>query len=218
MGRSDPEAPITAGLPKKVWVGRLTEAEQVATVARDVTALLHRWGGGDKTALDQLAPILYEELQRIARSYMLNERPDHTLQPTALVHEAYLRLVGQDHPRWRDRAHFLGLAARLMRQILVDHARKHRAQKRGGGMVMLPLEAADCAEVEPELDVLAVDDALSRLEAIDKRKSRVIELRFFGGMTNRETAAILGISVATIGRDLRMAEAWLCRELRGVPT
>jgi RNA polymerase sigma-70 factor (ECF subfamily) len=178
-----------------------------------VTQLLQDWRKGDKTALDQLVPIVYSELHKMAGHYLRKERAEHTLQPTALIHEAYLRLVGQDMPDWKSRTHFFGVAAHVMRQVLVDHARKHRASKRGGSRQKVTLEDAIVFSRDSAEDFLALDEALTALAQFDPRKCRVIELRFFAGMSVEEMAEELGISVATIGRDLRLAQAWLKREM-----
>src|SRR5580698_307042 len=183
----------------------------------DVTALLGQLAKGDDAAASKLIPIVYDELRRLADGYLRRERPDHTLQPTALVHEAYVRLVGQDQPDYRNRAHFFGVAAQLMRQILVDHARSRNAGKRGGGEPKIALESvADASAKHPE-GFLDLNDALHRLEERDPRKARVIEMRFFGGLTAEETAEMLGISVETVRRDLRLGQAWLQRELTRAP-
>jgi RNA polymerase sigma factor (TIGR02999 family) len=171
------------------------------------------WANGTKEALDLLTPLVYSELHKLAESYLRRERDAATLQPTALVHEAYLRLVAQDLPDWQSRAHFFGVAAHLMRQILVDNARKHRSEKRGGGSAKVPLEEAISMSPEHPAAIIALDDALHGLAAVDERKCRVIELRFFGGLSVEETAQALGISVATVGREQRLAEAWLHREM-----
>jgi RNA polymerase sigma factor (TIGR02999 family) len=178
-----------------------------------VTKLLVDWGQGNKEALDLLTPIVYRELHNLAERYLRMERNAATLQPTALVHEAYLKLVAQDAPDWQSRSHFFGVAAHLMRQILVDNARKHRSVKRGGGMANVPLDEALSMSPERSAGVIALDDALNQLAVVDERKAKVIELRFFGGMTVEETANALGISVATVGREQRLAEAWLHREM-----
>jgi RNA polymerase sigma-70 factor (ECF subfamily) len=178
-----------------------------------VTQLLIDWGKGNKEALDQLTPIVYAELHKLAESYLRRERNAATLQPTALIHEAYIRLVAQDLPDWQSRAHFFGVAAQLMRQILVDNARKHRSEKRGGGAAKVPLTEALSFTPERSSDVIALDDALNTLAAVDERKCKVIELRFFGGLSVEETAQALGVSVATVGREQRLAEAWLHREM-----
>jgi len=179
----------------------------------DVTQLLLDWSQGDQAALDQLMPIVYHELRKIASGYLKGERPEHTLQPTALIHEAYLRLISQNFPEWQSRTHFFGVAAQLMRQILVEHARNHAAAKRGGGAQKLALDDATIFSAERASDLVAVDDALHSLAALDARKCRVIELRFFGGLSVEETAEVLGISVATVGREVRLALAWLHREM-----
>jgi RNA polymerase sigma factor (TIGR02999 family) len=179
----------------------------------DVTQLLVRWRGGDESAHERLMPLVYDELRRLADRYMRAERPDHTLQATALVHEAYVRLVGVD-AAWQDRAHFMSLAATMMRRVLVDHARAGRRQKRGGGAAKVSLDDVALLSPEPSAELLDLDDALTRLAAIDERKARAVELHYFGGLTYEETAEVLGISPATVDRDLRMARAWLYREVR----
>ncbi|AMY09200.1 RNA polymerase sigma factor [Luteitalea pratensis] len=181
--------------------------------AAEVTRLLLDLTNGEPAAADRLIPIVYEELRRLAAHYLRDEHAAITLQPTALVHEAYLRLVAQAMPDWESRSHFYGVAAHLMRQILVDHARRHRSQKRGGGQVTLALDGVVALVPMKSDDIVALDDALSALAAVDARKSRVIELRFFGGLSVEETARALNVSVGTIGRDQRLAEAWLHREL-----
>jgi RNA polymerase sigma-70 factor (ECF subfamily) len=182
-----------------------------------VTELLRAWSDGDKHALDELLPLVEAELRRLARAYMARERRGHTLQATALVNEAFLRLAGARRLRWEDRAHFLGIAARLMRQVLVDHARSHGYQKRGAGAQRVTLDAALLASPEPALDILALDRALDRFAAVDARKCRVVELRFFGGLSVEETADVLHLSNDTIKRDWRLAKLWLLRELDGEP-
>ena len=177
-----------------------------------LTELLSEVKAGDKDALDRLMPVAYAELRRLADSYLRRERSDHTLQPTALVHEAYVRLVGQDQTDYRNRAHFFGVAAQLMRQILVDHARTRNAGKRGGGEARIPLESvADTSAAHPGV-FLDLDAALDRLEERDARKARVIEMRFFGGMSAEETAEMLGVSVETVRRDLRLGLDAGCRD------
>jgi RNA polymerase sigma factor (TIGR02999 family) len=156
-----------------------------------------------------LLPLVYAELRRLAASYLRRERPDHTLQPTALVHEAYLRLVDQTQARWQNRAHFLGVAAQMMRRILVDHARGHRAEKRGGDFQILSLDENIDVSGERAADLVALDEALKRLAELDPQKSRVVELRFFGGLSVEETAEVLGVSAPTVKRQWRMAKAWL---------
>jgi RNA polymerase sigma factor (TIGR02999 family) len=182
-----------------------------------VTRLLFEWNSGSKQALDLLTPILYDELRRLADHYLRNERAAATLQPTALVHEAYLRLVAQSLPDWESRSHFFGVAAHLMRQILVDHSRRRRSAKRGSGAEKLSIEEVVSLAPGSDREIEALDDALSALAAVDPRKSKVIEMRFFGGFSVEETAQALGISVATVGREQRLAEAWLHREMAAGP-
>jgi len=179
----------------------------------EVTELLVAWGGGDEAAFDRLVPIVYAELRRTAARYMSNERTPHTLQATALVNEVYLRLVQIRRVGWRDRAHFFAMAARLMRRVLVDHARARGYQKRGGGARSLPLDEAVTVAPETSRDVIAIDAALAALESVDARKSRVVELRFFGGLSVDETAAVLNVSPQTVMRDWRLAKAWPLREM-----
>jgi RNA polymerase sigma factor (TIGR02999 family) len=180
-------------------------------MAEPVTALLRQWREGNAAALEILTPIVYDELRRLAGSYLRNERDGHTLQPTALLHEAYLRLAKQTQNDWRDRAHFFGVAANLMRQVLVDHARGKKRAKRGGNVENLPInEAIDGAQQRPDI-LICLDDALNELARFDERKAKVIEMRFFAGMSIEETAEALSISVATVGREQRMAEAWVGR-------
>ena len=180
-----------------------------------VTALLRAWGGGDTTARDRLMPLVYAELRKMARRHMARERPGHTIQTTALVHELYLRLVDQERVRWQDRAHFFAIAAQLMRRILVDHARKRLNIKRGGKVDMVPLEAAGEVFAKRAAEVVAIDDAVKTLSAVDERKGRIVELRFFGGLSIEETADVLGVSAGTIMRDWTLAKAWLKREVSG---
>jgi RNA polymerase sigma factor (TIGR02999 family) len=179
----------------------------------EITQLLLRWSRGDQAALNQLMPIVYDELYKLAQGYLRRERPDHTLQPTALINEAYLRLVKQDFPEWQSRRHFYGVAAQLMRQILVDYARSHAADKRGGGWQILSLDESLTFSDEKAAEFVALDDALLALAKFDRRKVRIIELRYFGGLSLEETAAELGISITTIGDEMRLARAWLRREL-----
>ena len=181
--------------------------------AQEVTRLLIEWKQGSQTAVDALIPLVYEEMSRVAQSYLRDERAAATLRPTALVDEAYLRLVAQKLPDWESRSHFFGVAAHLMRQILVDHARRNKSFKRAGGLAKASLEEALNFAPERSSDILALDDSLKALAQIDERKSRIIELRFFGGFSVEETAQAMGISVATIGREQRLAEAWLHREM-----
>jgi len=178
-----------------------------------VTKLLQGWRGGDRKDLEALLPLVYDELRRLAHHHLRNERPDHTLQSTALVHEAYFRLVGQDLPEWESRAHFFAIAAQLMRQILVDYARCRRASKRGSGVCMLTLDDAVALPRRKDVDVVALDDALNTLAAVDPRQSRVVELRFFAGLSLEETSAVMGIATATVQRDWTAARAWLHREI-----
>jgi RNA polymerase sigma-70 factor, ECF subfamily len=181
----------------------------------EVTQLLKAWSAGDEQALEKLTPLVYEQLHRVAQRYMAGQRPDHTLQTTALVNEVYLRLVDCGQVRWRDRAHFFAVSARLMRRILVDFARSRGYQKRGGAMPHISLEDAPSVCHEPDANLLALDEALKALATIDDRKSRVVELRFFGGLSVEETAEVLGVSTETVLRDWRLARAWLLRELSG---
>jgi len=180
---------------------------------RDVTQLLARWTKGDRAALDSLVPVVYGELRRMAARYLSRERPQHTLQPTALVHEAFVKLVDQRDVRWQNRAHFFGVAAQLMRRILVDHARERAAQKRGGGLTPIALDDALGATASNQVDVIAVDDALQRLASIDPDQVRLVELRFFAGLTIEETAEVLGWSAGSVKREWTVAKAWLQREL-----
>ena len=180
----------------------------------DATELLRAWSEGDETALNELVPLVERELHRLARAYMHRERQDHTLQATALVNEVFLRLAHAPTPRWKDRAHFVGIAARLMRQVLVDHARARGYRKRGGGVQRVPLDKARLMTPAPDLDVLAVDHALEAFAKIDPRKSRVVELRFFGGLSVEETAEALTVSSETVMRDWKFSKAWLKNELR----
>jgi len=178
-----------------------------------VTQLLGRWRSGDREALDALVPLVYDELKRIAQRYLRNERHGHTLQSTALVHEAYVRLTNQQLPQWQNRAHFFAVAAQLMRQILVDHARAHRADKRGGGACKLTMEEAEQSPLKVDVDVIALDDALKTLSELDVQQGKVVELKFFGGLSIEETAEVLGVSPSTVKRDWITARAWLHREL-----
>jgi RNA polymerase sigma factor (TIGR02999 family) len=167
--------------------------------------------------LEALLPLVYDELRRLAHHHLRNERPDHTLQSTALVHEAYFRLVGQDLPEWESRAHFFAIAAQLMRQILVDYARRRRASKRGSGVCMLTLDDAVALPRRKDVDVVALDDALNTLAEVDPRQSRVVELRFFAGLSLEETSEVMGIATATVQRDWTAARAWLHREISRRP-
>ena len=181
----------------------------------DATELLRAWSEGDEAALNELVPLVENELHRLARAYMRRERKGHTLQATALVNEVFLRLAHPPNPHWQDRAHFVGIAARLMRQVLVDHARSRGYRKRGGGVQRVPLENVLPITPEPEVDLLAVDRALEAFAKIEPRKSQVVELRFFGGLSIEETAKVLGLSIETVKRDWRIAKLWLSRELQG---
>ena len=179
----------------------------------EVTQLLLDWGGGDKAAIDKLMPLVYEELRCLARHYMRRERAGHTLQTTAIVNEAYLHLINQRDVRWQNRAHFFGISARVMRRVLVDFARKQGYRKRGGGNRRVPLDDALLVADAPDADLVALDDALNALADVDPRKSRAIELRFFGGLSIDEAALVLEVSAETVKRDCRLAKAWLLRRL-----
>jgi RNA polymerase sigma factor (TIGR02999 family) len=178
------------------------------------TELLRAWSQGDESAREKLIPLLYGELHRLARRYMRKERPDHTLQPTALVNEAYLRLIDVNRVEWRNRTHFLALAAQTMRRILVESARNRHRQKRGGGAIRESIESIGDLPKPEERDVIAVSDALSGLARFDARMSQVVELRYFGGLSVEETADVLNVSPETVMRDWKTAKAWLLRELR----
>jgi len=193
--------------PKAIFVGHESVGE--------ITRLLQGWRGGDRKALDALLPVVYDELQRLAHFQLRKERPDHTLQSAALVNEAYLRLVGLNAPQWEGRSHFFAIAAQQMRQILVDYARRHRAEKRGGAAQTLSLDDSGLLEQGKgrDLDVVALDDALKALAQIDARKAQVVELRFFGGLNFEETAEVLEVSAVTVARDWSTARAWLHREM-----
>lgn len=181
------------------------------TSPESITALLRAWRGGQNDALDRLIPMIYEELQRLAGRAMRDERTDHTLQTTALIHEAFLRLIGSN-VEWADRVHFYAVAAQTMRRVLVDHARARGREKRGGGAVRVALEE-NVAAITPSADLVALDEALERLSSLDTRKARAIELHYFGGLTYDAAAHVLGVSPATVDRELRLAKAWLYREL-----
>jgi RNA polymerase sigma factor (TIGR02999 family) len=180
---------------------------------------LHGWQGGDRAALDALVPVVYKELHRLAHYELRKERPNHTLQSAALVHEAYFRLVGQAPPQWKSRTHFFAIAAQLMRQILVDYARRRRASKRGSGVYMLTLDEAMTVTrgKNKDADVVAIDDALKTLAELDPRQSRIVELRFFAGLSLEETSEVMGIATATVQRDWTAARAWLHREISRRP-
>ena len=177
-----------------------------------VTQLLERWSQGDEIALGQLMPLVYNELHRLAVAYLRRERREHTLQPTALINETYLKLIDQDHPNWKNRAQFFGVAAQLMRRILVDHARRHHASKRGGDRLNVSLRNIGAFGNQPDADLLTLHDALDQLEKIDPEQSRLVELRFFGGLTIEETAEVMQVSHATVEREWKIARAWLKRE------
>lgn len=182
---------------------------------QNVTELLQGWTKGDKQALDKLVPIVYDELRRQASGYLRRERAGHTLQTTALINEAYIRLINQKNPQWENRAHFFAIAAKIMRQILVDHARTRGRAKRGGSAVRVSLSEATALIKDPDINILEIDEALKRLEALDPHQSRIVELRFFSGLTVEETAAVLDISPATVKREWSVAKAWLHREISG---
>ncbi len=184
-------------------------------MSSDVTRLLVQWVHGNQAALDELTPLVYDELRQRARNYLRHERPDHTLQPTALIHEVYLRLVGDSLPEWQNRSHFFAIASRVMRQILVDHARRRGASKRGDAIPDVSLDEAIVLSESENSELLALDEALSKLGAFDERKCRVVEMRYFGGCTVEETAEALGIATITVIRESRLAEAWLRRAMRG---
>jgi RNA polymerase sigma factor (TIGR02999 family) len=186
-----------------------------APSAAEITGILSRWSQGDEHALDSLTPLVYRDLRRIAGRLLRGERPGHTLQPTALVNEAYLKLAGHAKVQWQNRTHFFAVAARAMRQILVDHARGHLAAKRGAGVTVVPLEEGLAIEPERLADFLALDQALHRLSAIDPRKTKIVELRFFAGLNNDEIAGLLQISPNTVVRNWNVAKAWLRREMGG---
>jgi RNA polymerase sigma factor (TIGR02999 family) len=180
-----------------------------------VTKLLVRWREGDRDALEELMPLVYDELRRLARHYLSKERSDHTLQSTALVHEAYLRLAGGNAPNWQNRAHFFGVAAHIMRQILIEHARGRGAAKRGGNALRLEIDEALALPQRIDVDVVALDKALNELSELDTQQGRIVELRFFGGLTIEDTSEVLGISPATVKRDWVTARAWLYRAMTG---
>ena len=182
--------------------------------SHEVTALLIDWSSGDKAALDKLVPLVERELHRLAHHYLKREKPGHTLQTTALVNEAYLRLVDQDRVHWKNRAHFFALSAQFMRRILVDHARRRKYEKRGGEAHRISFDEAMAVSRERGTDLVALDDALDKLATIDARKSKVVELRFFGGLSVEETAEALGVSPLTVKRDWKMAKAWLYNLLK----
>jgi RNA polymerase sigma factor (TIGR02999 family) len=179
----------------------------------NITQLLNEWSDGDERALDRLTPLVYEELRQHAARYLRRERPGHTMQTTALINEAYLRLIDAKEVRWQGRGHFFAIAANLMRRILVDHARQRNAAKRGGSPIHVTLDRIVARVKQPEVDVLAIDEALTKLAAIDRQQAHIVELRFFSGLSVEETAAALGISPRTVKRDWSVARAWLRREI-----
>jgi RNA polymerase sigma factor (TIGR02999 family) len=187
-----------------------------APSTHEVTQLLKAWTTGDEQALEKLTPLVYEQLRRVAQNFMAGERPGHVLQTTALVNEVYLRLVDCGQMNWQDRAHFFAVSAQLMRRILIDFARSRGYQKRGGGALHISLEEAPSVCNEPDANLVALDDALRALTAFDERKSKVVELRFFGGLSIEETAEVLKVSPETVQRDWRLAKVWLLRELSEV--
>lgn len=180
----------------------------------EITQLLLAWSDGDQTALEKLLPIVEKELHRIASRYMRKEHPGHTLQTTALVNEAYFRLIDQKNMRWQNRAHFFGIAAQFMRRILLNYARDRHRDKRGGKAVQVSLSEVAVVSIEKSDELIALDESLKRLAVIDERKCRVVELRYFGGLSVEETAEVLGVSPLTVARDWKMAKAWLAREIR----
>jgi RNA polymerase sigma factor (TIGR02999 family) len=179
----------------------------------NVTELLLQWSNGDNAALEKLTPLVYDDLRKLARNHLRSERSGHTLQSTALVHEAYMRLIDQRHVRWQNRAHFFGISAQLIRRILVDHARAGKAGKRGGGAPKLAIEEGFASAEKRELDLVALDDALRELAEFDPQQARLVELRYFSGLTIEETAEVMQISPATVKRDWVVAKAWLRREI-----
>lgn len=187
----------------------------MASDQENVTRLLLEWGNGNQQALEEMLPLIYDELRHLAHNFLYRERPGHTLQTTALVHEAYLRLIDQRDARWQNRAHFFAIAAQAMRRILIDSARKHVAEKRGGGGEKLSLAEVASISLEPDANLLALDEALNALAEIDPQQSRIIELRYFGGLTIEETAEVMKLSPATIKREWAMARAWLHQTLTG---
>jgi RNA polymerase sigma factor (TIGR02999 family) len=180
-----------------------------------VTQLLRKWSSGDSSVTEVLTPLVYAELRKLAASYMRSERRNHTLQPTALIHEAWIRLIDQGQPNWDSRAQFFRFASHLMRQVLVDHARRRLSAKRGSGVENLAITAVESAQPQKAIELLALDEALTRLAAFDEQRARILELRYFGGLSEQETAESLDRSIATVRRHLRIAEAWLFKELSG---
>ncbi|HYE15946.1 MAG TPA: sigma-70 family RNA polymerase sigma factor [Pyrinomonadaceae bacterium] len=184
----------------------------------EVTRILEDWSGGDRGAAERLMPYVYDEMRRLARSFLARERVGHTLQPTALVHEAYVRLVDQTRVNWQSRAHFYGIASSMMRRVLIDHARAHATEKRGGGAVRLSVEDVQVPLEERAQSLVALDEALERLKALDERKCMVVEMRFFGGLEDKEIAEVLGVTTRTVLRDWKKARLWLYRELAQNPS
>lgn len=182
---------------------------------QNLTQLLVKWRNGDRGALDEMTPVLYEELRKLARHFLASERSDHTLQPTALVHEAYLRLIDQHAVDWRNRAHFLAMAATMMRRILINHAQAHKAAKREGNVEVVALDQAFGVHTDPRLDLLHLNTTLERLSGMDAQQGRVVELRYFGGLTVEETAEVLGVSPATVKREWSTARLWLLQQMEG---
>ena len=197
------------------FMTRLTKSGNPA--AGDISTLLRAWSDGDRNALQKLTPIVYQELHRLARNYMRRERPGHSLQTTALVNEAYMRLADYKRIQWQDRAHFFAISAQVMRRILVEHARRHNL-KRGRGVRHISLEEVAVVGADPDIDLVALDHAMNALERLDPRKMRVVEMRFFGGLNVEETAEVLKVSSVTVKREWRSARAWLYRELTGETT
>jgi RNA polymerase sigma-70 factor (ECF subfamily) len=195
------------------WGSLLTK---VTGRSNTISGLLRAWGDGDLQARDDLLPLVYLELRRCARSYLRRERPDHTLEPTALVHEAYLKLAGQDRVHWKNRAHFFGVAAQMMRRILVDHAREHQSAKRPSSALRVAFDDRIAALEAPDCEVLQLEEALQALSLLDPRQGQIVELRYFAGMSEREVAEVLSISRSTVTREWQMARAWLYRRITGL--
>jgi RNA polymerase sigma factor (TIGR02999 family) len=207
------EDAVRANIASNLFYQFPVSGQRMSQPTQNVTTLLLDWSRGDKAALDQLIPIVYDELRRQAARYLRRERVGHTLQTTALIHEAYIRLVDQRNVRWQNRAHFYGIAAQLMRRILVDHARSKGRAKRGGSDIRVSLEDSTVVTNSQDLDIVALDQALERLAIIDPQQAKIVELRFFSGLTVEETAEVLSISPATVKREWSMAKAWLHREI-----
>jgi RNA polymerase sigma factor (TIGR02999 family) len=196
-------------------IDRRSSRDYSDPLTQNITHLLKEWSEGDRQALDELTPLVYEELRQQAARYLRKERPNHSLQATALINEAFLRLIDVKDVQWQNRAHFFAIAANLMRRILVDHARRRDDEKRGGSQVCLTLDEGLAWANEPDVDLLAIDEALDRLAVIDEQQARIVELRFFSGLTVEETATALGVSPKTVKRDWSVARAWLKREIGG---